>query len=162
MKITKVSENCIKLIEHFECGGNITKYLTSYKCPAGVWTIGVGTTYYPDGSRVKEGDTCSLQQAYDYLKHELTTTELKVDSITTDAIDQSQFDSLVSFAYNVGVGNLKASTLLKKVNKNPEDASIETKFNKWVYAKGVKPQGLARCRKSEAWLYFNNDLKFEF
>jgi lysozyme len=162
MKITKVSENCLKLIEHFECGGEIEKYLEAYKCPAGVWTIGIGTTYYPDGSRVKQGDTCTVAQAYEYLKHELTATELKVDSIATDAVNQAQFDSLVSFAYNVGVGNLKASTLLKKVNRNPNDPEIEKEFNKWVYAKGVKLQGLIRRRKSESWLYFKNEVKLDF
>jgi lysozyme len=161
-KITKVSEKCIHLIEYFECGGDVTKYLKAYKCPAGVWTIGIGTTYYPDGSKVKQGDTCTTEQAYAYLQYELASTEIKVDSFTTDLVTQQQFDSLVSFAYNVGTGNLKASTLLKKVNLKPADPEIEKEFNKWVYAKGVKLQGLVRRRKSEAWLYFHNELKFDF
>jgi len=161
-KITKVSENCIKLIEHFECSGDVSRYLTAYKCPAGVWTIGIGTTFYPDGTKVKPGDKCTVEQAYEYLRYELRYTERSVDSYTTDLVTQQQFDSLVSFAYNLGVGALKGSTLLKKVNVNTNDTSIETEFNKWVYAKGVKLQGLIRRRKAEAWLYFHGTLKFYF
>ena len=161
-KIIKVSDNCVKLIEHFECGDDLQRYLTAYKCPAGVWTIGVGTTFYPDGSKVKPGDKCTVEQAYEYLRHELKLTEARVDSFTTDLVTQQQFDSLVSFAYNLGSGALKGSTLLKKVNINPGDPTIETEFNKWVYAKGVKLQGLVRRRKAEAWLYFHGSLKFQF
>lgn len=161
-KITKVSEKCIRLIEHFECGGDVSRYLTAYKCPAGVWTIGIGTTFYPDGSKVKPGDKCTVEQAYEYLRHELQNTEKSVDAFTTDLVTQQQFDSLVSFAYNLGAGALKGSTLLKKVNLNPNDPTIEAEFNKWVYAKGVKLQGLIRRRKAEAWLYFHGTLKFDF
>ena len=161
-KITKVSEKCIKLIEHFECGGDVTRYLTAYKCPAGVWTIGIGTTLYPDGRKVAGGDKCTVEQAYEYLRHELKITEARVDSFTTDLVTQQQFDSLVSFAYNLGSGALKGSTLLKKVNARPTDPSIEVEFNKWIYAKGVKLQGLIRRRKAEAWLYFHGTLKFDF
>ena len=50
----------------------------------------------------------------------------------------------------------------EKVNIKPADPEIEKEFNKWVYAKGVKLQGLVRRRKSEAWLYFHNELKFDF
>lgn len=161
-KITSVSENCLLLVNQFECGGNVLKYLKAYKCPAGVWTIGIGTTVYPNGKRVMEGDVITEQQAYDFLRHDLAFAEQKVDSYTTDDIDQSQFDSLVSFAYNVGVNALKGSTLLKKVNVNPDDPSIKAQFEKWVYAAGKILPGLVRRRKSEAWLYFKGELKFDF
>lgn len=161
-KVTKVSDQCIRLIEFFECSGDVTRFLRAYKCPAGVWTIGIGTTFYPDGSKVKPGDSCTVAQAYEYLRHELSMTEANVDSFTTDAVTQQQFDSLVSFAYNLGCGALKGSTLLKKVNHDPKDPSIEAEFNKWVYAKGVKLKGLVRRRKAEAWLYFHGSLKFDF
>lgn len=155
MKITKVSMNCIKLIEQFECSGNAKKYLKAYRCPSGVITIGLGTTVYPDGKKVKMGDVITLNQAYEYLCHDLHETELRVDSFTTDLVNQNQFDALVSFAYNVGIGNFKTSTLLKKANKNPADANIRKEFFKWKYdAKGKIRSGLIKRRTAEAELYF--------
>jgi lysozyme len=85
-----------------------------------------------------------------------------VDSFTTDLVNQNQFDALVSFAYNLGSGALKSSTLLKKVNINPNDTTIQAEFEKWVYAGNVKLQGLIRRRKSEAFLYYKGQLKFNF
>jgi lysozyme len=162
LKIISVSSNCLTLITEFECGGNVTKYLTAYKCPAGVWTIGIGTTVYPNGQRVKEGDIISEQQAYEFLRFDLSHTQQMVDSYTTDAISQSQFDSLVSFAYNAGLSALKTSTLLKKVNANPNDPSIKAQFERWVYGGGKVLPGLVRRRKAEAWLYFKGTLRFDF
>ncbi len=162
MAIVSISDNCLRLIEEFECDGDVSKFLTAYKCPAGVWTIGIGTTIYPSGQRVKEGDQCTAQQAYDFLRFDLRTIQPRVDSYTTDAIDQSQFDSLVSFAYNLGTNALKGSTLLVKVNNNVNDPSIQDEFEKWVNAGGKKLPGLVRRRKAEAWLYFNKTLKFVF
>jgi lysozyme len=161
-KILSVSDDCLKLIEEFECGGQIEKYLTAYKCPAGVWTIGIGTTIYPTGQRVKQGDVITVEQAYEFLRFDLRNIQQTVDSYTTDAITQSQFDSLVSFAYNVGTNGLKGSTLLKKVNLNPGDPAIEKEFNKWVYGGGKVLPGLVRRRMAESWLYFNGTLKFDF
>jgi lysozyme len=153
-KITSVSENCLKLIIQFECGGNVDKYLKAYKCPAGVWTIGIGTTVYPNGQKVKQGDVITKEQAYEYLKSDLKSIEKAIDAYTTDLVNQNQFDSLASFAYNLGTNALKNSTLLKKVNINPNDATIRNEFNKWVYANGVVLQGLVNRRKAEADLYF--------
>jgi lysozyme len=162
MKITTVSQNCIKLITYFETGDNVAKYLKAYQCPAKVWTIGIGTTVYPNGSKVKQGDVITIDLAIDYLMHDLKTFQVAVDSFTTDLINQSQFDALVSFAYNLGSGALKSSTLLKKVNINPNDPTIQAEFEKWVYAGNVKLQGLIRRRKAEAFLYFKGQLKFNF
>jgi lysozyme len=161
-KIISVSGNCLDLIKEFECGGNVTKYLKAYKCPAGVWTIGIGTTVYPNGKRVREGDVITEQQAYDFLRHDLSYTQQMVDSYATDAVSQPQFDALVSFAYNVGLNALKGSTLLKKVNANPLDPAIKGQFERWVYGGGKVLPGLVRRRKSEAWLYFKGTLKFDF
>jgi lysozyme len=103
-----------------------------------------------------------VQQAFEFLRFDLRSIQQTVDSYTTDAIDQSQFDSLVSFAYNLGTNALKGSTLLKKVNRNVNDPSIQAEFEKWVNAAGKKLPGLVRRRKAEAWLYFNKSLKFDF
>jgi len=84
----------------------------------------------------------------------LNTYEKAVDSYTTDSITQNQFDALVSLAYNIGVGNLKSSTLLKKVNNNPKDLAIQKEFMKWVNAGGKKLEGLIKRRTEEANLYF--------
>lgn len=154
-KITKVSQNCINLIIEFECGNNIEKYLKAYTCPAGVLTIGIGTTIYPDGKKVKTGDIITKEQAFEYLRYELNRTEIVVDSFTTDAINQNQFDSLVSFAYNIGTNALKNSTLLKKVNLNVNDPTIRDEFYKWRLGGGKVLQGLIRRREAEANLYFS-------
>ena len=68
---------------------------------------------------------------------------------------QNQFDALVSFAYNLGNGALKGSTLLKKVNANPNDIAIKKEFLKWVNAGGKRLQGLVNRRTEEANLYFS-------
>ncbi len=154
-KISSISQKGIQLIEQFECSGNVDNFLQAYKCPAGVWTIGVGTTVYPSGRRVKEGDTCTRDEAYGYLRNDLIFTEEQVDSYTVDSINQNQFDALVSFAYNAGVGALKSSTLLKIININPNDPTIRDEFNKWVYGGGEKLPGLIARREAEADLYFS-------
>jgi lysozyme len=74
-KILSVSANCLELIEEFECGGQVEKYLKAYKCPAGVWTIGIGTTIYPTGQRVKQGDVITADQAYEFLRFDLRNTQ---------------------------------------------------------------------------------------
>lgn len=150
-KVTKTSQAGINLIKEFE-GFRSSPYL----CPADVPTIGYGTTFYPSGIKVKLTDSpISEELATEYLQYNLKTFEEYVDSYTTDAINQSQFDALVSFAYNLGPTNLKNSTLLKKVNKNPNDPSIALEFRKWVNAGGRKLAGLVRRREAEAKLYFN-------
>jgi lysozyme len=75
-----------------------------------------------------------------------------VEGYTT--LNDYQFGALVSFTFNVGVANLRKSTLLKKVRKNPNDPTIADEFNKWVYAGGKKLMGLVQRRQLEATLYF--------
>jgi len=154
-KITTISQKGIQLIIHFECSDNLTKFLKAYKCPAGVMTIGVGTTVYPNGQKVNIGDVITADQAYEYLRHDLAFTERQVDSFTTDLVNQNQFDSLICFAYNAGTAALKSSTLLKKVNANPNDASIRDEFYKWTHGGGKVLPGLVNRRKAEADLYFS-------
>ena len=69
------------------------------------------------------------------------------------ALNQNQFDALVSFAYNVGIANLKASTLLRLVNQDPDQKPIADEFKRWVYAAGHRLKGLVHRRSREAQLY---------
>jgi lysozyme len=97
----------------------------------------------------------TIQEAEELLKLSVSTYEKAVDSFCRDDISQSQFDALVSFAYNVGTGNLQKSTLIKKVNANPKDVTIADEFMKWNKAKGAVLKGLTRRRQAEANLYFS-------
>lgn len=150
INITKVSYAGLQLIKKFE-GFKSHPYL----CPAKVATIGYGATYYPDGKRVTLKDAPITEiVASDLLANMLGIYEKAVDSFTTDAITQTQFDALVSFAYNVGVTALKNSTLLKKVNINPNDPAIATEFRKWVKGGGKTLPGLVTRRALEIAHYF--------
>lgn len=151
MKITKTSKKGIDLIKKYE--GFRSK---PYRCSAGVPTIGYGATYYPNGQKVKLSDPAiDEKHASILLEAMLVPYEKAVDSFCRDDINQNQFDALVSFAYNLGTSALKNSTLLKKVNKNPNDKSIALEFNKWVNAGGKKLEGLVRRRTEESKLYFS-------
>jgi lysozyme len=153
-KITAVSDECLKLIQYYEgCK------LTAYPDSVNIWTIGIGTTVYPNGRKVTRGDRITQAEAWYFLWHDLTNFMKGVDSNATDIINQGQYDALCSFAYNVGLGNLKSSTLLNKVNTNPNDSSIQKEFEKWVNAGGQKLDGLVKRRKAEAYLYFNGKYK---
>jgi lysozyme len=151
MKITKVSSKGLDIIKKYE-GFSSKPYL----CPSKVITIGYGSTYYEDGSKVKLTDSPITQErATELLEALLVSFERAVDSYCTDAINQNQFDSLVSFAYNCGVGNLKSSTLLRKVNVNPNNPTIKDEFLKWTKGGGKTLSGLVRRRTEEAQLYFS-------
>jgi len=150
MKITNISIKGLDLIKKYE-GFRSKPYL----CPAKVPTIGYGTTYYSNGTKVKLTDEAiDKGHATILLIAMLNTYEKAVDSYTTDNITQNQFDALVSLAYNIGVGNLKSSTLLKKINNNSKDLTIQKEFMKWVNAGGKKLEGLVKRRTEEAILYF--------
>jgi lysozyme len=151
MKITKISTKGLEIIKKYE-GFSSKPYL----CPSKVITIGYGSTYYEDGSKVKLTDSPITQErATELLEALLVSFERAVDSYCTDAINQNQFDSLVSFAYNCGVGNLKSSTLLRKVNVNPNNPTIKDEFLKWTKGGGKTLTGLVRRRTEEAQLYFS-------
>ncbi len=153
MKITKISENGINLIKSFE-GFSSKPYL----CPAKICTIGYGATFYPNGKKVTMADKPITEaEGVELLKSMLSKFEQYVDSFCIDTITQNQFDALVSFCYNLGPANLKASTLLKKVNKNPNDETIRVEFMKWTKASNKVLKGLVVRRQAEADLYFKKD-----
>jgi lysozyme len=151
MKITKVSKKGLDLIKKFE-GLKLKPYL----CSAGVPTIGYGNTLYENGKKVSLKDSVITEsRATELLSYSLKNLEQQVDSFCRDDINQNQFDALVSFAFNLGPYNLKSSTLLKKVNKNPKDPTIRDEFMRWTKAGGKVLKGLVERRKAEADLYFS-------
>jgi len=153
MKILKLSPVGVELIKSFE--GFSAK---PYRCPAGVPTIGYGATYYTSVRKVTMADAAITKaEATVLLANMLGSYERAVDTYCIDTITQNQFDALVSFAYNLGTGALKSSTLLKKVNADPNDPIIRAEFMKWVNAGGVTLAGLVRRRHDEADLYFKKD-----
>jgi lysozyme len=151
MKATKLSLKGFELIKRFE-GLSLKPYI----CPAGIPTIGYGNTYYPNGKKVTLQDEPITQSIADKLLESLLPPyEKAVDSFCRDDISQSQFDALCSFAYNVGVGNLQKSTLIKKVNINPSDTTIKDEFLKWNKGAGKVLAGLTKRRQAESDLYFS-------
>ncbi len=138
-----------RLIQRFEACR-----LSAYQDVAGIWTIGWGTTRYPDGRRVQAGDTCTQEEADRFFAHDLRRFELGVDALTTDAVSPRQFDALVSCTYNIGEGAYSGSTLRRRVNANPGDPSIRGAFMMWHRADGKPSKGLWRRRHLEADFYF--------
>lgn len=128
--------------------------LTAYKCSAGKDTIGYGNTFYEDGSKVKPGDKITVDRAVKLLEFILDKFEDSVEKLVTPELNENQMAALVSFAYNCGVGNLKSSTLLKKVNADPNDPTIADEFKKWTKAGGKVLTGLVKRRNAESILYF--------
>jgi len=147
-----ISKNGLDLIKHFEgC------YLNAYKCPADVWTIGYGHTGNVGHTKIVEGMKICQCTADVLLKNDLNVFEKAVGELVKVKLSQSQFDALVSFAFNVGSGALKRSTLLRKLNAgNYVDAANE--FHRWNKAKGKVLKGLSRRRASEAYLFEMGEL----
>lgn len=146
MKLNKAGADLIKSFEGCK--------LKAYQCSAMKWTIGYGNTFYEDGKPVLPGHAITQEKAEQLF--ELIANEFsdKVSKLVTSMVTLNQFGALVSFAYNCGVVNLKNSTLLKKVNANPNDLSIRSEFLKWNKANGKVLAGLTRRREAEANLYF--------
>lgn len=144
------SQNCINLIKMFE--GYKPK---SYLCPASVVTIGFGSTMYTDGRKIKLGDTINEQQANELLMWELKNKSIALHGLN---LNQNQFDSCLSFIYNLGIGAFTKSTLRKKIVLNPNDKTIKDEFLKWnkarVNGQLTELKGLTRRRIAEADLYF--------
>lgn len=128
--------------------------LTAYKCPAGVWTIGYGNTTYMDGSQVKEGDKITQADADIMLQKKIDEFRVQVTRIVPTTLPAGAVDALTSFAYNVGVGALTRSTLLKKIKANKLDLKgIKAEFLKWNKANGKELAGLTNRRVREYRLY---------
>lgn len=144
------SQNCINLIKMYE--GYKAK---AYLCPAGVVTIGFGSTMYQDGKKINIGDTINEDQGNQLLMWELKNKSIPLQGLN---LNQNQFDSCLSFIYNLGVGAFAKSTLKKKILINPNDPTIKDEFMKWNKARVggqlMVLKGLTRRRVAEAELYF--------
>ncbi|MNR85129.1 Lysozyme RrrD [compost metagenome] len=128
------------------------KRLTAYDDGVGVWTIGFGTTVYPNGIKVKKGDTCTEAQAKAYMAYDLKKFDVTVSKAVTVALNQNQFDALVSLAYNIGASAFSQSTLVKKLNANDIRGAAD-QFDVWVNAGGKRMQGLVNRRSKEKQLF---------
>lgn len=138
----KVSQDCVELVKHFE-GFEDTAYL----CPANVWTIGYGRT-----RNVKEGDRITEPQAERDLLEELEEFKHQVLNSVKVELKQNELDALTSWTYNLGVGNLKSSTLLKKLNAGNK-SEVPVEMIRWNKANGKVLAGLTKRREAEAELW---------
>lgn len=149
----KTSQNGINMIKAFEglhkvkSDGNVR----SYRDPAGRWTIGYGHT-----RGVKSGMVITPEEAEEFLSQDLVETEEVVERLVKVDLTQNQFDALVSFVFNLGQGNFRSSTLLRKLNREEYDSAAE-EFIKWNKARvqgELKPlPGLTRRRAAESALF---------
>jgi len=156
----KVSDACVEMIKHHE--GVRSK---PYRCPAGLWTIGVGHVLYPEQAKLKleERSAYPLRPEHDkiwsdvgidaILRSDLTRFESGVLRLCPGAINsQAHFDALVSFSFNVGLGSLQSSTLRMKYNRGEYEAAAD-EFVKWNKAGGRILPGLTRRRLEEQALF---------
>ena len=121
--------------------------LKAYRCPANVCTIGYGHTSAAGAPEVTEGLTITQARAEEVLKIDILKYERAVDELVKVELTQNQFDVLVDFAYNAGVGALKSSTLLKKVNAGKFD-DVPAELMKWTKGGGKVLPGLVRRRQA--------------
>lgn len=146
MQISAKGIELIKIFEGFES--------KAYPDPATggkPYTIGFGTTRYPDGREVKLGDTCMPEQAEVWLRDYLQ----RIDPKITVELNDNQLGAIASFIYNLGTSNWLTSTLRRKINADPSDPLIAKEFKKWNKAAGKVMKGLTRRREAEARLYFS-------
>ena len=146
----KVSDKCINMIKHHE--GFVRK---PYQDPIGLWTVGVGHLI-GDGKKLpKEWNKEFTDEEVDnILCEDLERFEIGIQRLTKVSLTQSQFDALVSFSFNVGLGNFQSSTLRSKLNRGDyEGASNE--FPKWRKAGGKILPGLVKRRADERALFLS-------
>jgi len=139
----KTNEAGIEIIKHFE-----SLRLEAYLDSAGIPTIGYGNT-----KGVQLGDVIMLEQAEAFFRKDLSHAEYWVNKLITRELNENQFSALASFTFNVGSGNLQASTLRTRLNRDGvEDLAGE--FMRWHFHNGKKSKGLLRRRIAEAELFY--------
>ena len=146
-----IGKEGIALIKEFEgCK------LKAYKCPAGVWTIGIGSTRYANGSKVKECDKLRDEShADELLKATLATFTHTVNTAIHPPMTQNEFDALVCICYNIGTTGFATSTLVKLFNAGVTKEEVSRQFLRWDKAGGKPLAGLTRRRAAEAKLFLS-------
>lgn len=120
--------------------------LKAYRCPAGKWTIGYGTT-----AGVYPGMVITRDKAEVFLDADIQAIESYLEKMPElVALTSYQWDAIVDFVYNLGLKNFKGSTLLKKIKADPADPNIPAEFSRWVYSGNSKLPGLVKRRAWEA------------
>jgi lysozyme len=159
----KVSEKALKMIRHHE---GVRQ--RPYRCPAKLWTIGVGHVLYPrqGALKIEERDstpleykddrTFSMEEVDDILRDDLNRFERGVERFCPVPLTQGQFDALVSFSFNLGLGVLQRSTLRRKLLRQDRQAAAKEilKYNK---AGGQVLKGLTRRREAEYRMFTNTN-----
>ena len=157
----KVSDRCLEMIRHHE--GVRTK---PYRCPALLWTVGIGHVIDPRHIGVKLDErknlpipdgwdrVLSLDEVNQILANDLVTFERGVLRLCPANLTQPRFDALVSFSFNVGLGNLQRSTIRMKHNRGEFEEAAES-FMQWTKAGGKELPGLVKRRKDERALYLS-------
>ena len=156
------SEKGIQLIKHFEgC------HLKPYLCPALLWTVGYGHVLYPEQNRLPLAQRKSYNLKIEHfrnweqsevdalLKQDLQRFERGVLRYITVPLKQNEFDALVSFSFNLGLGTLQRSSIRSKLNRGDKEGAIETLL-KYCRAGGKILKGLQRRRAAEADLFFSH------
>lgn len=136
----KMSANGLDMLQDLE-GVRYVAYLDT----GGVWTIGVGHT----GPEVVKGLRADHTQVMKWLEEDVVEAEDCVNSVVKVPLTQNQFDSLVSFVFNVGVNAFRSSTMLKRLNAGDYEGAAN-QFSRWVYDNGKRINGLVLRRKLEA------------
>lgn len=137
------SSQCEDLVRRYEGFS-----ATAYRCPANVWTIGVGHT----NGVTEKSAPISEEEAMALLHEDLEEAASGVNRLVKVPLTQGQFDALVSFVFNLGAGSLASSTLLKKLNASDYLGAAE-EFNRWVHGGGKVLPGLVRRRVEERALF---------
>jgi lysozyme len=128
--------------------------LRAYICPAGLNTIGYGSTFYMNGTKVQPGDVITMDHADKLLHFQVKLFADEVKRVVKSKINENQLGALVSFCFNVGGAAFSRSTLARKANANPNDPTIRAEFMRWTRGGGKVLPGLVKRREEEANLYY--------
>ena len=132
--------------------------LKAYKCPAGIWTIGIGHTGTVNGQTIQEKMVITEAEAMELLQEDVAKIDKYLNSQPfCKRLTQCQYDALTSFIFNVGQRAFETSTMRKKLCLNEPDKDVAAEFGRWVYGtangKKVILPGLVKRRRKEAAMF---------